>query len=141
MQTARKNVKALLLKLIAVSAIVYICFFLASFFNQSSYTDCERYTKELNGGVKEFKGNKYTVKLCGKGKTSGSGNEVRLQIFGDKGELLALRYFTVHWNDATPRALQYSDEEIFYYDYSQSKSLSTISMPPSKIDWINTFEI
>lgn len=121
---------------LSVLVFIYACICLASFLYQTNYGECDYYTKELKGGVKEFNGKKYAVKLCGTDTIFGNGHEVRLQVLDERGELLARRYFTFYWNDAAEKELEYSDDYIFYYDNSKTEPLSTISMPPTAADWI-----
>lgn len=126
MQITRKNLIVIALFLaLAIPSITLL----------KSYTGCENYTHALNGGTKEFGGEKYKIELCGARRSFGDGDEIRLQVIGPAGNVLAERYFAVRMvNDATPRELEYGDDNIFYYDQSKSSPLRFIAMPPSRMD-------
>ncbi|KWD85128.1 hypothetical protein [Burkholderia ubonensis] len=127
MQATRKHVIAI--ALVAVLAI-------PSLVLRKSYEGCESYTQTLNGGTREFGGAKYKIELCGARRSFGDGDEIRLQVMGPAGDVLAERYFAVRTiNDAAPRELEYGDDNIFYYDQSKSSPLRFIAMPPSGMDW------
>ncbi|OXI64498.1 hypothetical protein CFB81_31390 [Burkholderia sp. AU28863] len=126
MQATRKNLIAL--ALILALAIPSIAF-------RKSYGGCENYTQALNGGTKEFGGEKYKIELCGARRSFGDGDEIRLRVIDPAGDVLAERYFAVRTiNDAAPRELEYGDDTIFYYDQSKSSPLRFIAMPPSRMD-------
>ncbi|WP_157381819.1 hypothetical protein [Burkholderia ubonensis] len=127
MQVTRKNVIAIALVLaLAIPSLAL----------RKPYEDCESYTQALKGGTKEFGGEKYKIELCGARRSFGDGDEIRLQVMGPAGDVLAERYFAVRTiNDAAPRELQYGDDNIFYYDQSKSSPLRFIAMPPSRMDW------
>jgi len=131
-----QKIKKKSLIVLSAVAIGYAFIWIISLFHQSSYADCDYYTKSLNGGIKDFKGKKYTVKMCSTKFFWGDGSQVRLQILDDMGELKALRYFIFYWNDSADKELEYGDDVILYYDNSQSVPLKSLKMPPSKIDWI-----
>ncbi|WP_144025289.1 hypothetical protein [Burkholderia sp. HI2500] len=127
MQVTRKHVIAIaLLLVLAIPSLAL----------RKSYEGCESYTQALNGGTKEFAGEKYKIEMCGAPRSFGDGDEIRLQVKGPAGDVLAERYFAVRTiNDAAPRELEYGDDNIFYYDQSKSSPLRFISMPPSRMDW------
>ncbi|RQV02803.1 hypothetical protein DF039_35710 [Burkholderia cenocepacia] len=101
-----------------------------------SYEGCAGYTQALNGGTKKFGSEKYKIELCGARGTLGNGDEIRLQVMGPAGDVLAERYFAVRTiNDAAPRELEYGYDCIFYYDQSKSSPLRFLAMPPSRMDW------
>lgn len=128
MQVTRKNVIAV--ALVLVLAIPSLALW-------KSYEGCERYTQALNGGTKEFGGEKYKFEMCGAPRSFGDGDEIRLQVKGPSGDVLAERYFAVRTiNDAAPREIEYGDDNIFYYDQSKSSPLRFIAMPPSRMDWV-----
>ncbi|WP_269501838.1 hypothetical protein [Burkholderia sp. IMCC1007] len=128
MQVARKNVIAIAVLLVAIISTLAL---------RSSYEGCERYTQILNGGMREFRGKKYQIELCGARRFLGDGDEIRLQVLGAAGDVLAERFFAVRTiNDAAPMELEYGDDNIFYYDQSKSSPLRFIAMPPSRIDWL-----
>ncbi|WP_423383615.1 hypothetical protein [Burkholderia sp. LMG 32019] len=127
MQVTRKHVIAIALVLVLA---------IPSLALRKSYEGCESYTQALNGGTKEFGGEKYKIEMCGAPRSFGDGDEIRLQVMGPAGDVLAERYFAVRTiNDATPRELEYGDDNIFYFDQSKSSPLRFISMPPSRMDW------
>ncbi len=123
--------KKLYLIFISWAAIVFI---LACIFS-TNYANCDKYTKELKGGIREFGDKKYTIKLCGARAFNNSEN-IRMEVFNDEGITLALRYFTVNANFVDPKELEYGAYKIIYYDYSKEDSLSILYMPPNRVDWI-----
>ncbi|WP_157768019.1 hypothetical protein [Burkholderia ambifaria] len=128
MQVTRKHVTAIALVLVLA---------IPSLALRKSYEGCDSYTQALNGGMKEFGGEKYKIELCGAPRSFGDGDEIRLQVMGPAGDVLAERYFAVRTiNDAAPRELEYGDDNIFYYDQSKSSPLRFIAMPPSRMDWL-----
>lgn len=128
MQVTRKNVIAI--ALVLVLAIPSLALW-------KPYEGCESYTQALNGGTKEFGGEKYKIEMCGAPRSFGDGDEIRLQVKGPAGDVLAERYFAVRTiDDAAPRELEYGDDNIFYYDQSKSSPLRFIAMPPSRMDWV-----
>lgn len=133
-----KILKKKLLALLSAPFVAYAVICLYVFLFPTDYGRCDYYTHELNGGVKEFNGQKYTINLCGTGGDDmQSDDEVRLQVFDDKGELVALRHFTVNWNDSGfPKVLEYHPDYITYYDNTGSDFDKRLSMPPTATDWI-----
>ncbi|MBJ9920532.1 MAG: hypothetical protein IOC33_17625 [Burkholderia sp.] len=128
MQVARKNVIAIALFLVLIISVFAL---------RTPYEGCANYTQALNGGTREFGGEKYKIELCGTRRFLGDGDEIRLQVMGPAGDVLAERYFAVRTiNDAAPRDLEYGDDNIFYYDQSKSSPLRFIAMPPSRMDWL-----
>lgn len=133
----QQNLKKKVYILLSLPFIIYACICLVAFLFPASYSRCDYYNQELNGGVKEFNGKKYTVNLCGTGADNmGSGDEVRLQVLDEKGELLAIRHFTVNWNESFPKVLEYSPDHITYYDNTGSDFDKRISIPPTAADWV-----
>lgn len=126
-----------LYKILAVPVVLYalLCIFVYAF--PTKYDDCKEYTDKLKGGAHEFQGKKYTIKLCGV-NTFNNSEEIRMQVLDEEGKILALRYFTIRSNFAGPRELEYGSDAIFYNDYSKDEALSTLDMPPTKIDWIRS---
>lgn len=102
------------------------------------FYNCERDTKYLNGGNKVYNGRKYNIILCGAGGDENfTGDEIRLQIFSEKGELLAQRRFIVNWITNFPRELEYGPDYVTYYDASQQSGFEhRINMPPTWWDWV-----
>ncbi len=125
-------------RVLIVALIIYgIIFALDKRFPDRFY-DCERDTKLLQGGVKIYRGVKYSVVLCGTGGDENfMGDKIRLQVFSDKGELLAQRKFIVDWITNFPRELEYGPDYLTYYDASQQSGFEhRISMPPTWWDWV-----
>ncbi|MGG1947589.1 hypothetical protein AB1286_22810 [Trinickia sp. NRRL B-1857] len=102
------------------------------------FYDCERDTQYLHGGVQTYDGQKYGIVLCGTGGDENfMGDEIRLQVLSEKGELLAQRRFTVDWITNFPRELKYGPDYVTYYDASQQTHFEhRISMPPTRWDWV-----
>lgn len=75
MQVTRKHVIAI--ALILVLAIPSLAL-------RKSYEGCESYTQALNGGTKEFDGEKYKIEMWG-ASLFGDGDEIRLQVMGPAG--------------------------------------------------------
>src|SRR5690348_7816187 len=71
-------------RVLIVALIIYgIIFALDKRFPDRFY-DCERDTKLLQGGVKIYRGVKYSVVLCGTGGDENfMGDKIRLQVFSD----------------------------------------------------------
>lgn len=135
-------VKAIFVKLIkiliAVGLIVCgtVIAFEISF--PTRYSDCDRHTKLLNGGVKTYGGRKFNIVLCGTGWDKNRMNDwVRLQVWSDRGALLAQRSFRVDWDTNFPGELEYGPDYLTYYDASQQDDYEhRISMPPTWWDWV-----
>lgn len=145
-----------------VCAIGYGGLLILAQYSPLHYSNCEEYTKRLNGGTHEFTGEKLSVArariddsvadifmrkpqkkklniaLCGLG--GGRDDLVRLQVRSLDGELLAERFFTVNWESGWNYALEYHEDSLDYYDGEGSKDIGakkeTLSMPPTAIDWI-----
>jgi hypothetical protein len=105
----------------------------------SRYSDCERNTKELNGGEKVLAGRKYKIILCGDGgDTNFMQDKIRMQIFSESGSLLAQRHFYVDWPMTNvQKRLVYGDDYLIYFDpYRPDNYKRKVSMPPTRLDWI-----
>ncbi|CBJ36052.1 hypothetical protein [Ralstonia solanacearum] len=122
-----------------LAAALYAANFIAS---RRGY-DCQKYnyTKQLNGGVKEFYGKKYTIGICGSGINNShffgdSMDAVELTITNEQGDLLAKRHYKVFW-DGQPghEPLTIGKDRITYQD-DDKQADHTIAMPPTTIDWI-----
>lgn len=107
------------------------------------YTDCQHhnYNNKLNGGVKEFGGEKYTVNICGSGVNNShlfgdSMDSVQLTISDEQGQILARRRYKVFW-DGQPghEPLTIGPHSITYQD-DEKQADYTITMPPTFIEWI-----
>lgn len=137
-QTVRENLKANLIILFSIAFIIYGCMALLVTILPTAYGRCDHYNEELNGGVKEFQGEKFKINMCGTGGDDNQSNdEIRLQVFNEKGDLAALRHFVVHWDSNFERRIEYHPDHITYYDASlEYNYIKTISMPPTALDWI-----
>jgi hypothetical protein len=134
MQTIRKIV----LRLFIGGATVYAVLAFHSIYFPTHYEGCERKTKRLNGGEKIFAGQKFKIELCGNGGDEDFNNdEIRMQIFSERGELLAKRRFVVDWNGTGPFPLEYSSGYLTYFDLAKRGGFEhKMSLPPSRLDWI-----
>lgn len=144
-QTFRDNLTKNLTILFTISFIIYACMVLYSIKFPNEYDRCDFYNKELGGRVKEYQGRKFKVHLCGTGDYDGrfeyKPDEIRLQVFNEKGDLVALRHFKIDWQSSFDREIEYHSNHIAYIDESSSTntislSTKTISMPPTALDWI-----
>lgn len=122
------------IKLLGIAFVVYFGIGLFVHFNRPVYGRCEFFTKELNGGKKDFRGAAYAVRLCGADIENGT--EIKLQVFSGAGDLLAQRYFSYYLNSVTERDLREGADSIIYYDSSKDNPMQLISIPPTKWDWI-----
>ncbi|MGN6085736.1 hypothetical protein [Trinickia sp.] len=122
---------------VAVLIIYGMIFAIDKIFPDKFY-NCKRDTSYLRGGIKIYGGQKYNIVLCGTGGDENfTGDEIRLQVFSEKGELLAQRGFVVNWITNFPRELEYGPDYVTYYDASQQSGFEhRISMPPTWWDWI-----
>ncbi len=139
-QTVRENLKPNLILISSIALIIYACMalFLVIIF-PIEYGRCDYYNEHLNGGVKEFKGQKFKINMCGTGGDQLQNNdEIRLQVFNEQGELVALRHFVVNWDENNfPNVLEYHSDHIVYFDRSAEEDFKkTIHMPPTALDWI-----
>lgn len=144
-QTVRENLKPNLIIISSIAFIIYACMALFAARFPTEYDRCDFYNKELGGGVKEYQGHKFKVHLCGTGDYDGRfeyvPDEIRLQVFNEKGDLVALRHFEIDWQSNFDRGIEYHPDHIAYIDESSSTntisiSTKTISMPPTTLDWI-----
>jgi hypothetical protein len=106
--------------------------------------DCQNYNynEKLNGGVKVFNGEKYTINLCGSGVNDsrffGDGMDtVQLTVLDEQGSLLARRRYKVYW-DAEPghEPIVVEKDRLSYYDDEAGDGLRSVAMPPTWLDWI-----
>jgi hypothetical protein len=125
-------------RILIVIAIAYSVIFAIEKAYPDKFYNCERDTKDLHGGTRSYGGQKYGIVLCGTGGDENfMGDEIRLQVFSQKGELLAQRTFTVDWITNFPRELEYGPDYMTYYDASQQSHFEhRISMPPTRWDWV-----
>ena len=139
MQTARENMKRWTICLVSISLAIYVCFAILASPPSEFDGRCDYYTEKLNGGLKEYQGQKFMVKLCGEDRHHGwfsDGNdEIWLEVFNEKGDLLAKRTFFIHWDVYFDRKIEYHPDHLSYIDDSSDK-IKKLSMPPTTIDWI-----
>ena len=144
MSSARTNVKrygkfavAIVLLVLVAGAATF------AFFGNHDHTDCQHYNynSKLNGGVKEFQGQKYTINICGSGINNShlfgdSFDAVELTIINEQGELVAKRRYKVFW-DGVPghEPLTIGKDRIIYQD-DEEQAEHSITMPPTVIERI-----
>lgn len=138
MQSSRKNVRKAVAGFVLLAVVTYTLMSLFAHFFPPKYSNCQRYTQDLNGGVKTIGAKKYDVKMCGTGGDENSNDdEVELRVSDEKGELLAKRHFTVHWMANFHEPLEYQNDQVIYYDFSTHTNFKkSITMPPTAFDWI-----
>ncbi|MEA9982749.1 hypothetical protein QN374_12930, partial [Herbaspirillum sp. RTI4] len=125
--------------------IIWLCiiFYGSIFFIND--TDCKnyKYNETLNGGRKEFKGKKYLINICGSGVSDNdlfgsSMDRVQMTVLNEQEEVLAKRNYKIFW-DGGPGLdpIEISQDSIRYRDDSDPDGEPrTLTMPPSKLDWI-----
>jgi hypothetical protein len=104
------------------------------------YRDCEGYTKQLQGGIRQFGQHKYDIQFCGSWRSDPNGDHVRIQVFSEEGYLLAQQVFVVVWDGGFPEKVSYEDKQIVLNNEDSSSvqiDPITISIPPTTIDWIH----
>ena len=117
-------------------------FVFVNFVRPLNYIECGMYTKEMNGGIKEFSGNQYRVELCGIRGRIDPGNvrndEIRLRVFLMNGELLAERYYEPLVGLHYGKQLDYGNDYLSYnYNDGWGHELSLrMPMPPGRWEWI-----
>lgn len=134
-------VKKELLRLFPVLLALYACVAAVAELFPANYGRCDYYTQQLGGGIHEFRGQKYTIHLCGTGGDSNQNNDkIRLRVLSAQGSLLAQRYFVVDWDSNNYlRGIKYFPDHISYSDESrETDSQRTVDMPPSAVDWMRT---
>jgi hypothetical protein len=119
---------------ISLAIVACLAAGLVAYLSRPSYGRCDFFTKELNGGKKNFHGEIYSVRLCGADIKNST--EIKLQIFDNTGELLARRYFSYYVNSSTERDLSDGMDSIIYYDSSKEIPMQSLPIPPTKWDWI-----
>ncbi|MFS2112702.1 hypothetical protein ACCC93_00555 [Herbaspirillum frisingense] len=104
------------------------------------YRDCGIYSQKLNGGWRQYRGQQLRVELCGAGPAEQTRQDrIRLRIYGERGELRALRHFTVQWGRDFPTLLEYSSDHLSYFDASDEDDFTRlVAMPPTLGDWIHS---
>jgi hypothetical protein len=139
MQTGKARLRKIAFRIFIVAATVYsICAAFSVFVAPTQYADCERNTKELNGGERSISGHKLKVVLCGDGGDENFNNDkIRMQVFSAGGELLAQRKFIVNWHGSGPFPLEYGSGHLTYFDASKGGDFEhKLNLPPSPLDWI-----
>ena len=109
----------------------------------SNQTDCKNYNynEKLNGGIKEFNGEKYALNICGSGVNGshffgGPYDSVVLFITDEQGRLRAKRHYKVFWDGQPGHApIAIGKESIIYQD-DESQTEHAIKMPPGRMEWI-----
>ncbi|WP_253567231.1 hypothetical protein ABEG10_11760 [Burkholderia cenocepacia] len=114
---------------------------IAGFFMGSSSYNCTKhnYNQQLNGGVKEFQGKKYTINICGSGMNNShffgdSMEPVQLTVQDEQGQVQVKRNYKVFW-DGQPghEPLVIAPNSITYQD-DEKQADHTIAMPPTFIE-------
>jgi len=103
-----------------------------------NYDNCEKNTRDLNGGTKIYGEKKFNVILCGNGGDENfMHDKIRMHIFSEQDELLAERTFYVDWESNRLRKLVNGRDYLLYFDASQNNGYRhKISMPPTWLDWM-----
>ena len=136
-QTARENLKPNLIIISSITFIIYAGMVLFAARFPTEYDRCDFYNKELGGGVKEYQGRKFKVHLCGIRVGDHEPDAIRLQVFNEKGDLLALRHFRFYRDTSSPNVPEYHPDHITYFDeFRDPDSTKTMTMPPTTLDWI-----
>ena len=131
------------LKFIGLALLIYLGVGLIVHFTRPNYGRCDFYNRPdtLGGGVKLLNGVSYRFQMCGTGGNDqdGTDDKIELQVFSDKGELLARRYFSVNWyaGNSFHEPLTYEGEFVRYIDVAENSGFEKrLSIPPTKWDWI-----
>ena len=135
-------------KMYVVSFFLFVLTLLVSViystvFNLFDNSNCHGYnhTDKLNGGAKTIDNKTFVITICGAGVNNsffnGDGMErVRLTILDDQGDLLARRYYKVFWGGQPGHEpLKISEDSIVYQD-DKDQTDHTITMPPTRLEWI-----
>jgi len=115
------------LKFIGLALLAYLGVGLFVHFTRPSYGRCDFYNRPdtLDGGVKILNGVPYRFQMCGTGGNDqdGTDDKIELEVFNDKGELLAKRYFSVNWyaGSSFPEPLIYEGEFVRYMTYLRTQ--------------------
>jgi len=124
--------------LVLVVAVYVASSIISSYVSPTQYANCEKDTKDLNGGIRTFGGQKFNIVLCGNGGDENLMNDrVRMQILSERGVLLAQRTFQVDWESNRLRELVYGEDYLIYFDASQNNNYKhKVKMPPTWFDWV-----
>ncbi|MDR1994561.1 hypothetical protein [Azonexus sp.] len=133
----KRALRWVVIVLFVITATPYLFWF--TLMRPSDYRKCDLYTKEMNGGIREFQGQPYHIVLCGKhafiDPTNWPNNEVRLQVFSMDEELLAERFYEPLLGMRYNMQLEYYDDHIAY-ETKGTGPTQTIAMPPSRWEWL-----
>lgn len=123
------------LRLLFTLFIPWLSLFILFGLTPKSHHGCDIYTEEMNGGIKIFNGKQYKIELCGLNGDidPGTYDEIRLRVFSMNGELLAERFFEFN---ANLMYVEYKGNHVAYNDDPGKGFNATISMPPSRWDWV-----
>jgi hypothetical protein len=104
-----------------------------------NYHQCDMYTRKLNGGEREYRGQQFHIELCGAGSDASRHEQIRLRIFDEHGRWRAVRYFTIRWASDFPLMLEYSSDHFSYFDARKQDDFARVMpMPPPLDDWLIT---
>lgn len=142
-KTEKSFGRELLMMIPSIALWIIGALFVQYYFSSKGGYDCRKYnySQQLNGGVKEFEGKRYAIKICGSGVNHNSFfgdsmDSVELTIANEQGELLAKRHYKIFW-DGQPghEPLILGQNSITYQD-DEEEVAHTIAMPPTAVDWI-----
>jgi len=139
MQTNKIEFRRIARWFLALAAVVYAAAsIISAYVSPTQYANCEKDTKDLNGGIKTFGGQQFNIVLCGDGGDENLMNDkVRMQILSESGVLLAQRTFQVDWESNRLRELAYGEDYLIYFDASQNNNYKhKVNMPPTWFDWV-----
>jgi hypothetical protein len=138
MQAILMDIGKLMRRLLVVVVVGYgVLASLSIYVFPTKYGNCEKDTKDLNGGERVYVGRKFNVVLCGSGGDENfMHDKIRMQIFSENGALLAQRKFYVDWPGGVIK-LKYNDDHLIYADPTRPNDYRRkVSMPPTWLDWI-----
>lgn len=138
MQSRGKNVKRAVVALVLLALAGYSALCIFAYVFPPTYTNCQRYTHDLNGGIRTLGAKTYDIRMCGTGGDDNSNeDEIELTVSSEQGELLAKRHFTVHWMANLHEPLAYKEDKLVYYDFSTHNNFKkSVTLPPTPIDWV-----
>ena len=132
------------IKYIGLAIIIFISAGFIVHLSRPIYGRCDFYDRPdtFDGGTKNMNGVQYRFKMCGTGGNDqdATNDQIVLEVFSDKGELLARRYFAVNWYHGAlfHRPLNYEGNRVRYIDWidESSPEKKYLSIPPTKWDWL-----
>ncbi|WP_269503311.1 hypothetical protein [Burkholderia sp. IMCC1007] len=137
-----KSFRHELLKMVPATIFwLILAFCVTGLFTGSNSYNCTKhnYNQQLNGGIKEFQGKKYTINICGSGVNNNhffgdSLDSVQLTVQDEQGRIQVKRNYKVFW-DGRPghEPLAIGANSITYQD-DEKQIDHTIDMPPSLIE-------